>query len=95
MGTLFEGFQILCTDYDHIFGKRGDFIQGRTLFKEIRCLSKQSTTFVAQLSIISSLRSNLLRAILIRFSGLLVSSNQFVTMLSLIVVLFNHGKLLG
>ena len=49
----------------------------------------------AQLSIISSLRSNLLRAILIRFSGLLVSSNQFVTMLSLIVVLFNHGKLLG
>ena len=35
MGTLFEGFEILCTDYDYILGKRGDSIQGRTLFKEI------------------------------------------------------------
>ena len=33
MGTLFEGFQFLCTDYDHILGKRGDSIQGRTLYK--------------------------------------------------------------
>ena len=24
MGTLFEGFQILCTDYDYVLGKRGD-----------------------------------------------------------------------
>ena len=31
MGTLFEGFQILCTDY--VFGKRGDIIQGRTLYE--------------------------------------------------------------
>ena len=36
MGTLFEGFQIVCTDYDYILGKRGDSIQGRTLFMEIR-----------------------------------------------------------
>ena len=33
MGRLFEGFQILCTDYDYILGKRGDSIQGRTLYK--------------------------------------------------------------
>ena len=33
MGTLFEGFQILCADYDYILGKRGDSIQGRTLYK--------------------------------------------------------------
>ena len=33
---IFEGFQILCTDYDYILEKRGDSIQGRTLFKEIR-----------------------------------------------------------
>ena len=34
MGTLFEGFEILCTDYDYNLGKRGDSIQGRTLYKE-------------------------------------------------------------
>ena len=33
MGTLFEGFQILCTDYDYVLGKRGDSIQGRTLYE--------------------------------------------------------------
>ena len=33
MGTLFEEFQILCTDYDYILWKRGDIIQGRTLYK--------------------------------------------------------------
>ena len=36
MGTLFEGFEILCTDYDYILGKRGDsiredIIQGNTV----------------------------------------------------------------
>ena len=31
--TLFEGFQILCTDYDYVLGKRGDSIQGRTLYE--------------------------------------------------------------
>ena len=35
MGRLFEGFEILCTDYDHMLEKRGDIIQGRTLSKEI------------------------------------------------------------
>ena len=39
MGTLFEDFEILCTDYDYILGKRRDSIQGRTLFKEIRYIS--------------------------------------------------------
>ena len=33
MGRLFEDFQIVCTDYDHTLGKRGDTIQGRTLYK--------------------------------------------------------------
>ena len=33
MGTLFEEFQILCTDYDYILGKRGDIIQRRTFYK--------------------------------------------------------------
>ena len=33
MGTLFEGFQILCTDYGYILGKMGDSIQGGTLYK--------------------------------------------------------------
>ena len=47
MGTLFEGFQILCTDYDYILEKRGDSIQGRTLFKEIRYVQPKS---VKQLS---------------------------------------------
>jgi hypothetical protein len=40
MGRLFEGFEILCTDYEHILEKRGDIIQGKTLFKEIRYVSK-------------------------------------------------------
>ena len=43
MGTLFEGFQILCTDYDYIFGKRGDSIQGRTLYKGGHYLMKYGT----------------------------------------------------
>ena len=34
MGRQFEGFQIFCTDYDYILGKRGDSIQGRKLYKE-------------------------------------------------------------
>ena len=34
MGTLFEGFEILCTDNVYsILGKRGDSIQGRTLYE--------------------------------------------------------------
>ena len=33
MGRLFEGFEILCTDYDHMLEKSGDIIQGRTLYK--------------------------------------------------------------
>ena len=33
MGRLFEGFEILCTDYDHMLEKRGDIIQGSTLYK--------------------------------------------------------------
>ena len=28
MGTLFEGFQILCTDYDYILGKRRIVFKG-------------------------------------------------------------------
>ena len=39
MGRLLEGFQILCTDYDYILERRGDSIQGRTLFKEIQYLN--------------------------------------------------------
>ena len=54
MGRLFEGFQILCTDYDYILGKRGivfkgghyireDIIQGNTVYQkktnlEIKCI---------------------------------------------------------
>ena len=34
MGTLFEGFQVLCTDYDYILGKRGDSIQGGQYIRE-------------------------------------------------------------
>ena len=33
MGRLFEGFEILCTDYDHMLEERADIIQGRTLYK--------------------------------------------------------------
>jgi hypothetical protein len=34
MGKLFEGFEILCTDFDHIFGeKRGNYSRG-IFFKE-------------------------------------------------------------
>ena len=33
MVRLFEGFEILCTDYDHMLEKRGNIIQGRTLYK--------------------------------------------------------------
>ena len=39
MERLFEGFEILCTDYDHMLEKSGDIIQGRKLFKEIRYLN--------------------------------------------------------
>ena len=35
MGKLFEGFKILCTDFDPIFKKRGDIIQGKILIIEI------------------------------------------------------------
>ena len=34
MGKLFEGFNILCTEFDHILGKKGEIIQGGILFKE-------------------------------------------------------------
>jgi hypothetical protein len=33
MGRLFEGFEILCTGYDHMLEKIGDIIQGKTLYK--------------------------------------------------------------
>ena len=33
MGTLFEGFEILCTDNDYILVKRWDSIQRKTLYK--------------------------------------------------------------
>ena len=33
MGRLFEGFEILCTGYDHMLEKSGDIIQGKTLYK--------------------------------------------------------------
>ena len=42
MAKLFEGFKILCSDFDHILEKkcgtysRGDIFQGRILIKEIR-----------------------------------------------------------
>jgi hypothetical protein len=29
------GFKVLCTEFDHIFGKRGKIIQGRVLMKKI------------------------------------------------------------
>ena len=32
MGKLFEGFEILCTDYDHMLEKRADIIQGNTVY---------------------------------------------------------------
>jgi hypothetical protein len=34
MGKLFEGFKILCSDFDHILEKRGKTIQGEILFKK-------------------------------------------------------------
>ena len=41
MGKLLEAFKILCSDFDHIWGKRGklfkgDIFQGRILITEIR-----------------------------------------------------------
>ena len=33
MEGLFEGFEILCTDYDHMLEERADIIPGRTLYK--------------------------------------------------------------
>ena len=33
MGKLFEGFKMLCTDFDHILEKRGETIQGEIFFK--------------------------------------------------------------
>ena len=51
MGKLFEGFKILCTDFDHILEKRGETIQewllciqGRILIKEIRYALKLQLT---------------------------------------------------
>ena len=38
MGTLFEGFQILCTDYGYILGKMGDSIQGGTFIPDSRVI---------------------------------------------------------
>ena len=35
MGTLFEGFEILCTDYDYILGKKGGIVfKGRQYIRE-------------------------------------------------------------
>ena len=36
MGKLFEGFKMLCSDFNHILKKRGETIQGGILIKEIR-----------------------------------------------------------
>ena len=33
VGKLLEAFKILCTDFDHILGKRGETIQGGIFFK--------------------------------------------------------------
>jgi hypothetical protein len=33
MGKLFEGFKIVCTNFDHILEKRGGNIQGGIFFK--------------------------------------------------------------
>ena len=33
VGKLFEGFKILCTDFDHILEKNWETIQGGILFK--------------------------------------------------------------
>ena len=46
MGRLFEGFEILCTDYDHMMEKSGDIIQGRTLYKGGHYLRKYCTLFI-------------------------------------------------
>ena len=35
MWKLFQGFKILCNDFDHILEKKGKTIQGWMLFKEI------------------------------------------------------------
>ena len=51
MGRLFEGFEILCTDYDHILKKRGYSIQGRTLFKEFPDDFAQNLPLCTRLSI--------------------------------------------
>jgi hypothetical protein len=34
MGRLFEGFEILCTDYDHILEKRGIVFKGGHYIRE-------------------------------------------------------------
>jgi hypothetical protein len=62
MGRLFEGFQILCTDYDYILGKRGivfkgghyvreDIIQGNTVHTH-------DILFLFYISALSQLTSN-------------------------------------
>ena len=46
MGKIFEGFKVLCIDFDQILEKkggnysRGDIIQGRILIKEIRYVNE-------------------------------------------------------
>ena len=57
MGKLFEGFEILCTDYDHLLEERRDIIQERTLYKGGHYLRKygmyvviNSTTIVVVIS---------------------------------------------
>ena len=35
MGKLFEGFNILCINFDHVLNKMGDILQWRILIKEI------------------------------------------------------------
>ena len=34
MGKLLEAFKILCSDFDHIWGKRGETIQGGYFSRE-------------------------------------------------------------
>ena len=35
MGKLFEGFNILCINFDHVLNKMGDILQWRILIKKI------------------------------------------------------------
>ena len=52
MGKLFQGFKILCTNFDHIVEKKGetiqggDILQGRILINEICSPNGLTSEFV-------------------------------------------------